>query len=706
MKNVRLFAVAAAMGMFASAVSAAEVKPTYTATWDIAEEIIKVDVGHNVVAPAATVKVVKETRTADIEEVDAAGLLQIPNALTCYNGWTDVEAEDENGDTWVDDEMLFAAHAGWISNDVKFFPSAKTALYYLGWTDGSSVTGGRFLAPGQAEKEFYASDLKHVQFEDLDAVAEWLVSEGKITYNYDEEEELTSITINTLSLTNEHDKPVATYSLVLTPTDSLRPSKYEKIFTEAAVSAYVNGVTSTEWDDEFGDLLNVVTLRMDNYQNYTTSLEYFYVDEDGNEQPMTDDEFYIVDVNEKKGIYTIDGTIATASDAKGRTLEPVEGKINLIVLNEDEDITSYSRFTTISIAKGNKYDFITKKVWDDENAEFVSKLVAPSVVVVDGDGKDEDAIDGYWWNNLNDADVTDGNESREVPVLTEDLDVYAGSMGLLFAETPENTSDKIVIWANDLIAGNPLITAEVNVKKETITYVVKNDLDPTNAAKNVKFTVGAVKLDDGVWYPAVDTEEELATAVSLFAGLRTKTGYVDDHNENGYVDATDYTATESGEFGPWLIGTYKYYAMNPISGFTAPKGRELQDGTTEELYWPTTSYQHYAGTYCTYKLAGSEEVAATITTGTVDTTSSGVKELTYTAKVGDEVVAETSIKVVVAPKYTRVYQGGKVVKLTAYYLDGTTPYAVYNYDWAAKTYTATFYAADGVTVASTANGTL
>ncbi|MBQ9987055.1 MAG: hypothetical protein IJP28_01625, partial [Erysipelotrichales bacterium] len=71
-----------------------------------------------------------------------------------------------------------------------------------------------------------------------------------------------------------------------------------------------------------------------------------------------------------------------------------------------------------------------------------------------------------------------------------------------------------------------------------------------------------------------------------------------------------------------------------------------------------------------------------------------------------EVVATKEVKVVVAPRYERQYVNGKVAVLKAYYLDGKTLYSEYHYDWAAKTYTATFYANDGVTVVANTNGTL
>ena len=81
------------------------------------------------------------------------------------------------------------------------------------------------------------------------------------------------------------------------------------------------------------------------------------------------------------------------------------------------------------------------------------------------------------------------------------------------------------------------------------------------------------------------------------------------------------------------------------------------------------------------------------------------KTLTLTAKVGEEVVSTKEVKVVVAPKYERTYVNGKVSVLKAFHLNGNL-YAEYHYDWAAKTYSATFYQQDGVTVGSTANGTL
>ena len=121
---------------------------------------------------------------------------------------------------------------------------------------------------------------------------------------------------------------------------------------------------------------------------------------------------------------------------------------------------------------------------------------------------------------------------------------------------------------------------------------------------------------------------------------------------------------------------------------------------------PENGLQGAGSEACSYVVSvESETVDATVEASEVDTTVAGVKTMTLSAKVDGEVVATKDVKVVVAPRYERTYVNGKVAVLKSFYLDGTL-YSEYHYDWAAKTYTATFYANDGVTVASTANGTL
>ena len=77
MKNVRLFAVAAALGMFASTVAAAET--TKTVQWTGDDTVIKVDLGEKLFYTAPTASITIEGTEAE-----------------CQNG------TDANGDNLVD----------------------------------------------------------------------------------------------------------------------------------------------------------------------------------------------------------------------------------------------------------------------------------------------------------------------------------------------------------------------------------------------------------------------------------------------------------------------------------------------------------------------------------------------------------------------------------------------------------------------------
>ena len=115
MKNVRLFALAASIGMFTSTVMASEAKTTVS--WGKHEEIIKIDLGEKLIVKAPTA-------TVSIESLSEI----------CQNG------NDKNGDGFVDSEflaMLPSNNTGWLYTNAKFFPTEKTAMYYLGLGGGS-----------------------------------------------------------------------------------------------------------------------------------------------------------------------------------------------------------------------------------------------------------------------------------------------------------------------------------------------------------------------------------------------------------------------------------------------------------------------------------------------------------------------------------------------------------------------------------------
>ena len=163
MKKVRLFAVAAAMGMFASTVAAAETTTTtgYVANWEGVEEIIKVDVGNKVVAPVSTIKVVKETRTTDKSEALDADHLNIALDVDCYVENTDVIGTDKNEDDYTDSKLVFI-NKGAIAG---YFTSVEEAVKSL-------LADGKVLAPNAEERKevTYANKYTGETFEDYEAV--------------------------------------------------------------------------------------------------------------------------------------------------------------------------------------------------------------------------------------------------------------------------------------------------------------------------------------------------------------------------------------------------------------------------------------------------------------------------------------------------------------------------------------------------------
>ena len=87
------------------------------------------------------------------------------------------------------------AEQGWLASDAKYFPSEKTAMYYLG-LGGGKITGGRFLAPGAEEREeVWTNQFEHKDYADEFAVFEKLVQNGAMFPIYDEDGELERIVL-------------------------------------------------------------------------------------------------------------------------------------------------------------------------------------------------------------------------------------------------------------------------------------------------------------------------------------------------------------------------------------------------------------------------------------------------------------------------------------------------------------------------------
>lgn len=671
MKKVQLFAVAAAMGMFASTVSAAEyvTKDAYVATWGNVDEIIKVDVGDKVVLPMAEISVIRETRTTDPKYASGSDSLGIEDSAECYAGFTNIKGVDNNEDGYVDAKLLTAGidnltQQGWLHTDAKFFPSAKTALYYVGLTNGNDVTSGRFLAPGAEKKDVYALGLSHKHLANEEEVLKHFEDAGILNFTYDSKEYIDYVDVNPIVLKNAKGNNLGTVSIRI---ESKETRYADDAIREDIVKMLVTGVALTSGDD-----YTVKTVISENYTDKTQLPYSAVINKVTTEVPANS----ILLVEEDRYGNLIPTGVATTGDIHGVNGTPIsyptDGKIIVALDTEEKDAEGnklYSKYMTITRTSANAFTPKSTMVWDDENGTFMKQTDEAREYALG-----TDTVKGFYWNN---KFVSDKNEAPKA-VTADDIAIPAHALGLYHLQTPANPSDKIVIDTDGL----NLTISGINTKKETMTIGYGN---------NKELTTSAVKLGNK-WYPAVKNEAELTKFVEKVLGLTTLEGEYDED------------VTGANNFDKWVEG-YETAVANPLSGIEIAERTNAKG--EKEQYIPQNSMQHYSGTFCTYKMGEGEKVEATITgnVNEVDTSTHGVKTLTLTAKVGDEVVATKDVKVVVAPKYERTYVNGRVVTLKAFHLNGNL-YAVYNYDWNAKTYTATFYRTDGVTVDSTANGSL
>ncbi|MBR3839522.1 MAG: hypothetical protein IKM20_00115 [Erysipelotrichales bacterium] len=339
--------------------------------------------------------------------------------------------------------------------------------------------------------------------------------------------------------------------------------------------------------------------------------------------------------NFKTSYSTIENTL-TAAQKLGKY-----GKI-VVVDVSDED---YYRLNTVDYAVAGQFDYKGTYNFNLDTLEF--DFVKTTVAGTTANGTATTA-------GLNTTWLTG---STAAGVDNEVFAAYDNAYGFYYIdEIPENDSEYYVI-ANG-VAGLD-IEYSVNGSKE-IPYVTLADCEVLETK--------AVELDR-VWYPAFETEEELTEAVAKIAG----------------VDALEGTSKElTSDFGIW------YAAASPAlkdvySGFY--NGEALPLSAEANLH---------NGTECDYTMSSSSDKVTVEATNTVDTTVAGVYDLEYSATYEGEVVGTTSIKVVVAPNYTRTWENGRVKTLTSYYVSHpTAKYAEYNYNWAAGTVTVTYYNVDG-----------
>lgn len=805
MKNVRLFAVAAALGMFASTVAATEDVKT-TVTWGKYEEIIKVDIGDKLVMRAPEASVFVETISTE-----------------CQNG------TDANGDGFVDTNivaMLPANNAGWMYTNAKYWPSEKTAMYYLG-LGGGSLTGGRFLAPNAPEnKGTFTSQLAHKNFDSEEAVIEFLVEEGAIKVNYDKDNYLESIEVQTNDVTYTNKKFNYSESLVITSTGS---RKSDDAMFSAVIDYYMNdveipestlydisyakkstyttatmpgvklvdgdinlGTTLTEQQIKDGAIVVVSTDRKGNYvfeevttaasktinvatgddltiaNQLNTSAIYKIKDVNGEEFKSSDIVTLIKDdgvvaYNEKYAFATgsdvLDAIVFTSSDngADSAVKNLVtyttadiyyqEDNGNLTKITKDNYKTLFTndnlnrlyvgtkKLSTLSdfggvIELSTPYDFVDYKTdsanpqgyfkatrgYDsfhvggsyayaknqvfqittqesNVNYDHITKLGTKGKVTVvditDAEGanhvgaykvatfvptkKSMYDVTGTYVLDLEKMafDFVEDSTMIEEDELTTTFSSTEHGYGLFYLETPENKSDYYVLYTGETSGLD--IDFSVNTAKEMIY---------AEAANGDELTTKAVKLD-GKWYPAFETEEELTDFVMAITGIGVLAG-----------SSTD----KSSDF-------YKWYTAAVADTKIKTMGSAVYDATM-----PTDALSNPGkGTACDYKVSTPVEASKVTVESNmkdIDTNVAGVYDVTYTAKVEGKEVSTTTAKVVVAPKYVRTWENGKVKTLTSYYVtDPTAKYAEYIYDWTNKTVTVTYYDIDG-SVADTATNPL
>ena len=803
MKNVRLFAVAAALGMFASTVAAAETTTTKTVTWSGDDVIVKVDLGEKLIvsAPTATVTLDKES-------------------LECQNG------TDANGDGYVDKEAVMLdpelnAEQGWLASDANYWPSVKTSMYYLG-LGGGSVTGGRFLSPGSEEKEdVWTNQFKHKNYADEVEVFNALVENGALVPVYDEEdpEELVGIVLRSreyfFDKANKEKAGDITYFMSIGTgrhaDEEMMLAAVNYYVTGAAIPAstaynvtYIANPTVTAKTAQTYQTVNASGVQIDDLKDADTSNGYIIkvsqkktgyelVGVEDYAAPTTktatgtdvlfsalkaDTTYYIN--GDKSGLIkmTTDTIVPVKADtrvvynrtsqttyAEGTNYDAVEIAITsastyvttrTVVTADDEAITTYSeskkKFVTVddlSVLNGadlNDYYYNGVKLGDKGYNATITSLDK-----VDYDGyvynNDTDTWVGYWndkkanatgyvlagyatdyfptnasrifktsYETIENAltaaqklgkygkivvvDVSDDDYYRlntisyEVTpqfgyagtynfnldtldfdfvktaykdasanavavaaslngtylagastagVDNDEYDPYTNAYGIYYIdEIPENDSEYYVI-ANGVAGLN--IEYSVNASKE-IAYVTLADGEVLETK--------AVELDK-VWYPAFATEEELIDAVAKICG----------------VSALKGTSKElTSDFGVW------YAAASPAltdvySGFY--KGEALPTSATSSLH---------GAKECDYTVSSTSDAVTVAATSTIDTNVAGVYDLEYSATYEGEVVGTTSIKVVVAPNYTRTWENGRVKTLTSYYVnEPTAKYAEYVYDW-------------------------
>lgn len=701
MKKTRLFAAAAAMGMFASVVSAAEITgpttglPTTATEKSVAsmtitvtgEKIVKAELGGAIVLPAWDAAGVVTTRTTAKAGMTAS---QIEALGTCYVGWTSVEGTDKNHDGFVDTPIYTwnalneAEKAGWFYDAGKTWATggeAATWQYYMGLYSGAGM-GGRVLVPGAAKVDGYHLVDGHKNFASDDEAIAYFVEKGVLvevaeagkvvgyrtagefdyvdskTEKVVDTESFVRLTINEMATNYKTLADVKAAWLAFmsgTEVEGLNTSG-GKGFTAVEVDYNTTGATATS-----GDLVTPVTAVKAPYvlhsnanivewttnaSGSSTGSTTYTIDNDDVAATgvvvVVDAEGNVTDVLAMSS--KIAAQAATDNLAKEMADYFAKGYITVVEKTSRYGIKELDSFKPESL----KNEAVYTMEWVAKSGEFVKTPY-------------EDPSDVYV------LDLTDTDDYVATAV-------QAAFGGLYKVTTAANDTDKYVL---DVSVGNydfeitDLDDYTANKTKMTWTYDYKDA-----AGKDAQLSGSLVKLGNQ-YLPAFNTEAEVLAFMKVASGFGVANG--------GAAFTGSWAARAS------LINDH---------GKTSRSWLGAKDSTT---WTPSNGLQSWSATECTYLVKKGDamdasKIVKTTNAAEIDTNEYGIHYVTLTAT-SEEATATEKVAVVIAPKYERTYKNGKVVELKAKHLNGNL-YAHYTYDWANRTGKVTFYELDGETVQS------
>lgn len=649
MKKVRLFAVAAALGMFAASVNAAGpvlTKDAYKATWGTMDEIVRAEIGGKVVLPTPSVSVTKQTRSTDPEKATSTGgLFGSTLNNNCFVGLTDTVGKDTNSDGLVDWDMLFVNQGtgytygtstpnAWYYDDLKFWPTVKTSLYYIGMT-GNGL-GARFIAPNAAAEKGWIISSTHTKYATEADVLTALETQGVVKAVKDSRGDIVKYVVGEKVYKDTNDKAVAKVWVEYVAGSGRYdlqelPEYVVSKFDGATLSPAITSVNTVVKAVEYYAASNISPVV------YSAVLPSTATGDGAN----LANKVLIVEEDRYGELKVVDAsTVAVGTVAPDTT-----GKVVVAL----KDGTSYSKYMTITPAvptSGTKYSMS----WDSVANSFSKK---------DTSVTDLDALAVTL--------LGAGKVKADLQAAAEPVGIKTAK-GLYKYNNPANTTDKIVINFDLGVYGWTLTVNGINTSKSTMTFV---------DAENKELTTSAVKLGNK-WYPTVNNIDELNVFVKRMAGLYAPAG---DKDGGAYKAIYDQMkAKKAYSTITWL------------------------DGTKNAEYIPENAKAHYKTSQCTYvsgeTAVDAASVVVTNNASEIDTNQYGVHTVKLTAKVGETTVGTKDVKVVIAPKYVREYKNGRVTSLKAYHLNGNL-YSHTTFDYAAKKSTAVFYNQDGVTAIET-----